>query len=347
MRKLLLILCLGLGLSSPALAQLTITVKKASSNVTSTTTAVTTDTTQVLAADGSEIGGAIKVERSPVINSVTAAKPVGVIFLDVSPRSFDGLLVRIKSKTAKAILVEPGVYQVAEPGKHEFSVMVFGSNPMALDEDDVTVEVGGTPGPVPWPQPPTPVGPSPIEGAGLRVLFVSETGERLDRAVDASFYSPEIAAYLNANCIKVDGNPDFRRVDPGTPFTDTNHRFAKALARPRASLPWMIVSNGTGGYEGPFPATPAETLALIKSLQPAPQATKCIVTIFTLNPCPVCDRWKALEKPRISNADFREVEDATRMYSAYPTFILERGSRRTNLQGYQTAEQIIKALEGL
>lgn len=149
-------------LCSPAWAQLVITVKKASSTVTSTTTSVMTETTQVLAADGSEVGGAIVVERSPVINSTTAAKPVGVIVLDVSPRTFDGLLVRLKSKTAKAILVEPGVYQVSEPGKHEFSVMVFGSNPLALDEDDIVVEVGGTPGP--GPKPPGPKPPQPDNG---------------------------------------------------------------------------------------------------------------------------------------------------------------------------------------
>ena len=37
-----------------------------------------------------------------------------------------------------------------------------------------------------------------------------------------------------------------------------------AMKRPRSGLPWIVVSNGTTGYEGPLPLTEADTLALLK-----------------------------------------------------------------------------------
>jgi len=332
--------------ASTALAQLDVTTKKASAVVDSVTTTQTVDTSQLRTADGDPIGEAVKVERPAITVTTRADKPAAVIFLQTE-RPIGDLLIRLKSKTCKPVLIEPGVYSITEAGRHEIDVMAIGQNPLSWDDASIVVEVGGVPpNPEPDPKPPTPVGPSPIEGAGLRVLFVSESGELMPRDIEASFYSPEIAAFLNANCIKVDGNPDFRRVDPDTQFTDPNHRFAKALARPRASLPWLIISNGVGGYEGPFPKTVAETLTLIRSFVTTANVLKPSLTLYTSpGPCPACDRWKAFERDRILGVNYSEVVDITNQFSKWPTFVVEKSGKRLIIAGYQSAESIVSTID--
>jgi len=38
----------------------------------------------------------------------------------------------------------------------------------------------------------------------------------------------------------------------------------QAMARPRTALPWILISDGVRGYEGPLPATITETLVLLR-----------------------------------------------------------------------------------
>lgn len=335
-------------LTSPAFAQLEAISKKASAIVDSVTTTQTVDTSQLRTVDGDPIGEAVKTERPAITVTTRAEKAAAVVFLQTE-RPIGDLLIRIKSKTCKPTLIEPGVYSITEAGRHELDVMAIGQNPLSWDDASLVVEVGTgpSPDPNPVPIPPTP-GVAPIEGPGLRVLFVSESGEQMPRDVEASFYSPEIAAFLNANCIKVDGNPDFRRVDPDTQFTDPNHRFAKALARPRASLPWLIISNGASGYEGPFPKTVAETLTLIRSFVVVAATLKPSLTLY-VSPgvCPACNTWKALERDRILGVNYSESIDTSGQFSRWPAFVLEKGGKRVVLTGYQSAETIVATLDGI
>lgn len=125
------------------------------------------------------------------------------------------------------------------------------------------------PGPVP-PVPPVPPGPTPspapIEGDGLRVLFVWDDEKALPASMHATMYGALVRKYLWAKCPKgPDGTtPEFRVYPANTDGTTAEPRWAKAFARPRASLPWIVISDGKSGYEGPLPATPEETLKLIQ-----------------------------------------------------------------------------------
>jgi hypothetical protein len=155
--------------------------------------------------------------------------------------------------------------------------------------------------------------------------------------IEDAFFSPEITAYLNANCVKVDGQPDFRRVDPDTRFTDPNHRFAKALARPRASLPWLIISNGTTGYEGPFPGGKDATLELLKKLNVKPQAQEpasVVVTMHTLPGCAPCAVFLRDELPQLGDIEIKIVEGGA---VSYPTFIIATDKKTITLGGRVSA----------
>lgn len=226
----------------------------------------TTVDRQLVLADGTLCGSPETIKDERIVDK--DGKVVGFkLNSDRDLSDENNTLVKIFSETCEPTKVSTGVYTVTKQGTHTIKAIVLAQNPLSWDETVFTITVG-KPGPTPEPEPPTPnpptPGEAPIEGEGFRVLFIAETGEQLPPAVEDSFYSKLITDYLNANCIKVGDQPEFRRFDPDTQFTDPQHRFAKAMARPRTSLPWLIISNGKSGYEGPFPTTVEATLALLK-----------------------------------------------------------------------------------
>ena len=129
-----------------------------------------------------------------------------------------------------------------------------------------TVIVGKGPGPIP-PVPPDPVPPKPdppIPISGLRVLVVYESSQAGD--VAKIIAAKDVVSYLDAKCAKgKDGkSPEWRFLDKDTNLASADKWVKDAMARPRQSIPWLIVSNGVSGFEGPVPATAEATLALLK-----------------------------------------------------------------------------------
>lgn len=318
-------------------ADLTVTTRDAQTVVT-----VTPETlTQIQTVDGDKIGQAVREFGPAVVRPASPAVVVGI----KSDRDLAKSLVKIKCTTADVQMIETGVYVLSTPGTHVLDVNVISESPLQWDDELVTITVGESPAPDPDPTPeptpdPTPQpGDAPIEGPGLRVLFVSESAEPMSPAIQAIFYSPEISAWLNANCIKVDGQPEFRRVDPDTQYTDPNHRFAKALKRPRATLPWLIISNGTSGYEGPFPQTVATTLELLKRFQSTSQASlsqpAVSVVVHTIPGCAPCHTFVTNELPKLSDVPISVVTGGA---DVYPTYTITAGSKSVSLTGRMSAE---------
>ena len=165
----------------------------------------------------------------------------------------------------------PGVYTV------ELTVGTTGEGgALVLDGDEVTVTIGTPtppvpPGPTPptppGPQPPTPApdNPAPIPGDGLRVLVVFETADvaRLPVAQAAILYSKTARDFLEANCVAgPDGRTKEYRIYDRDVVGDSQ-LWQAAMKRPRSSVPWLVVSNGRAGYEGPLPATVADFIELV------------------------------------------------------------------------------------
>lgn len=120
------------------------------------------------------------------------------------------------------------------------------------------------PGPVP-PGPVPPVPPSPIPLDGFRVLVVVETADlsKLPAGQLAALYSERVRGYLNQKCVKEDGRPAWNVWDKDVSTDLVPKHWQDAMKRPRGSVPWILISTGKDGYEGPFPATEADTLALL------------------------------------------------------------------------------------
>lgn len=126
------------------------------------------------------------------------------------------------------------------------------------------------PGPTP-PTPPTPPQPpAPIPADGFRVLMIVETAEmgKLPAAQQAALYSATVRKYLNDHCVMgPDGKtPERRMWDYDTDVSGESKVWQDAMARKpeKSKLPWIIVSNGKTGYEGPLPANADAFLELLK-----------------------------------------------------------------------------------
>lgn len=114
------------------------------------------------------------------------------------------------------------------------------------------------------PTPPTPPAPpAPIPLAGLRVIIVEESADRMKLPKDQReiMFSQELYDYLDKHCVSKRAWGIWDKDDDVSAY---GKEFVEAMKRPRTSLPWLIVSDGKTGFEGPLPATLAETLTLLK-----------------------------------------------------------------------------------
>jgi len=132
-----------------------------------------------------------------------------------------------------------------------------------------TVTVLGAPTPPePVPNPPTPSDPAPISAPGFRVLVVYDTAtvSSLPEKQQQCLFSTDIRGYMASKCIRgVDmKTPEYRFYDQSTDATPDGQIWAEAMKRPRKQLPWLIISDGKTGYEGPLPVDTDKFMELLK-----------------------------------------------------------------------------------
>jgi|SRR5215813_5939080 len=128
----------------------------------------------------------------------------------------------------------------------------------------IEVDSGKGPRPPPGPKPE----PSPIPYTGLRALIVVETGQPISQGQFSAIYGQATRDYLNTHCAKADGVPEWRIYDKDQDLSKVPKMWANAMKRPRESTPWLLLSNGQGGYEGPVPNSSDEMIKLLQKLTP-------------------------------------------------------------------------------
>jgi hypothetical protein len=170
------------------------------------------------------------------------------------------------------------VFTADQPGRYRVVAWAGGDNRDSSQGSVCTVIVGDAPPPVPpgpnppGPNPPTPPGPTPgpapIPADGLHVLIVYESADlnKLPKDQLNVLYSQSVLGYLNTHCAKgPDGKtPEWRIWDQNVPTGAEAKVWQDAMARKRDKLPWLIVSNGREGFEGPLPPN---TDAMLRTLQ--------------------------------------------------------------------------------
>ena len=161
------------------------------------------------------------------------------------------------------------------PGKYQlFAVACKGGK---LSEFAVCTVVVGEPtppptppGPTPGPTPPGPTpGPAPIPLEGLRVLIIYESAElaKIPASQHAVLNGEKVRGYLDSKCaVGADGKTkEWRIWDKDASVINEAKHWQDAWARPRGpAMPWVIISNGKDGYEGPLPVAVEEMMLLLK-----------------------------------------------------------------------------------
>jgi hypothetical protein len=186
--------------------------------------------------------------------------------------------IRIRARFADGSGVETRTYagpcvfivEAAGKGRVEFDAIPLGAG-LKTEADIVTATVDVDSGTAPQP-PPKPIDPkvdpvAPIPVAGLRVLVVYESADlpKYTPQTNGIIFGAKVREWLNANCVVgPDGkNKEWRMWDRDVATDGEAKLWQDAMKRPRTSTPWLIVSNGVTGFEGPLPANADEFLALV------------------------------------------------------------------------------------
>ena len=175
----------------------------------------------------------------------------------------DGIQIDKHADTVYVSATKPGTYWIV-------AYTVKGSTIDGFAACMVTTNTAPIP-PPPGPTPPTPT-PSPISVPGMRVLIVYDemARDKLTSAQRAILGGVAIRDFLDAKCVVGPDNKtkEWRMWDAGVVTTNAEKVWQDMFARPRASVPWVVVSNyPKGGYEGPLPANVDELKAIITKLE--------------------------------------------------------------------------------
>ena len=211
------------------------------------------------------IVGETKVEPYKLVRLSAEGADGAALIWDVTPEeSVD--VVEFPSKVL--FVAPPGTYKV------KLRALRTKDGSSSFETARATVVIGVPTPPVPPvppapPVPPTPPpDPAPIPAAGLRVLIVFSAKDeaKMDPAQRDVLYARSVRDYLNGKCpTGPDGKLKEWRIWPDGVATDAAPKlWQDAMRRPRKSLPWILISTGVGGYEGPLPANVDDTLALLK-----------------------------------------------------------------------------------
>lgn len=201
------------------------------------------------------------VEADIPVVMLTSPRGVVSVSEDAGPVRIRGRFVDDPAKTHTRTFKGKQVFVVeaAATGRVELLVVPLG----AKSADDVVrrtldVDAGHAPQPPPVPPDPKPddKGDAPIPAAGLRVLMVFESADAaaLTAKQQAAIYGKATRDLLNSKCVVgPDGKTrEWRIFDKDVDAAADSKLWGDAMKRPRKSLPWLVVSNGTAGFEGPL-----------------------------------------------------------------------------------------------
>jgi hypothetical protein len=200
-------------------------------------------------------------------------------FVTVKPTALDGGGVEYLtldpglSIFPSSLLTDKSVLVFTSPKAGRYRVLAYTAKGDKPSPPSIcTVVIGGAPKPDdPKPVDPKPDDPkpsvAPIPLPGLRVMIVYDSAKlaELPKEQQAILFGAETRGLLNQKCVADEsGNASWRIYPKVTDAGAADKVWQDALARPRQSVPWVVVSNGKTGFEGPLPTNSAQFAELIK-----------------------------------------------------------------------------------
>ena len=208
--------------------------------------------------------------------------PPGIVSVsqDAGPIKIRGKFVGGDGKYETRTFTGKAVFTVEAvgTGRVELLVVKEGAKSAAdIFRQLIDANVGPLPPPVPpGPTPPAPPvppdppkpDPAPIPAPGLRVLMVTESKNPvLTPGQRSVLFSVRVLNHLDKVCVNENGWPGYRIYDPNQSMANESKLWQDAMKRPMKSLPWLIISNGKAGWEGPVPDSVDAFLALLKPFE--------------------------------------------------------------------------------
>lgn len=221
----------------------------------------------ILGAAPPDVPVALTVKTGQVVRIVAKGDPAKIGTL-ANFKDDDALFEELAAKGDPKTPQKRFMFQSMKPG-----VYVLGFFTVGETEGIATTITVVDPAPTPTPAPPKPVDPqpaadAPIPAAGLHVLIVYDAAQlsNLTAAQQGALFSKDVRDYLRATCPKgPDGaTAEWRMWPADVDASGESVLWQTAFKRPRVSLPWIVVSNGTSGFEGPLPGSATDMLALLK-----------------------------------------------------------------------------------
>lgn len=217
----------------------------------------------------------------PTITGRTTIPVYDFFDLSITGAGTDDIIFWDLTEEGKAHVKEVGstFLFTGPPGEYHLRVKIIpvkegkiSGKPYSLRSTLLIGEAPPTPAPGPIPPDPNPPGPAPgpapIAGDGLRVMIVEDASKRttLPAGQQNIITGRNFRDYLNSKtALGTDGKThEWWILDKGTDTSDLDKRWQDAFIRTRASHPWIVISNGKTGYEGPLPATPDDAMNLVK-----------------------------------------------------------------------------------
>lgn len=125
---------------------------------------------------------------------------------------------------------------------------------------------GDTPGPGPKPNP----DPKPVQCNRVLVVYESSEITKYPAKQALILRSGTFQEWLTAHCARDEfGNPEYRIWDKDVDTSNADKGWQEAMRLPRASLPWVIATNGLPEDQGgvgvsqALPESESETIALL------------------------------------------------------------------------------------
>jgi hypothetical protein len=94
-------------------------------------------------------------------------------------------------------------------------------------------------------------------------VYETATAQGLPAGQQNVLFGRDFRDFLDAKCVaEPGGTKGYRIYDKDVKTDNESAVWQTAMKRPRSAVPWLVVSNGKAGFEGPLPATVADTIAL-------------------------------------------------------------------------------------